>query len=159
MTQYWRMQLHPSESANAMAHAVQSIGAGFIGLDFLGDPGDLRRADPATVKSTERNFFDFARRMQVGDLVLVVVHHFQFALATVLGEYNYISRPEHELGVWFRHFRRIDTRRTLYWADRVTNARKWEPITMTNTIQILDDHASDSYRLMDEWRAGAAGGA
>ena len=150
--QYWRMQLHPSESTTAMAHAVQSVASGFIGLDFAGDWGDLRKADPDRVKTGERDFFDFATRMQVGDLVLVVVHHYQFALVTVAGDYNYIARTEPELGVWFRHFRRIDKRKTVYWADWVTDAKKWEPITMTDTISILLDPSSKSYRLIDEWR-------
>ena len=61
--------------------------------------------------------------MSVGDRVLIIVHHFPFALATVLGEYNYIAAPEPALGVWFRHFRRIDKGARAYFADRVTNAR------------------------------------
>lgn len=150
--QYWRMQLHPAESTTATAHAVQSVAAGFIGLDFEGDAGDLRKADSANVKSSERDFFDFANRMQAEDLVLIIVHHFPFALVTVRGDYNYIARREPELGVWFRHFRRIDPRRTLYWADRVTNARDWEQLRMTDTISILSDPGSKSYRLIEDWR-------
>lgn len=149
---YWRMQLHPSESLSAMAHAVQSVAAGFIGLDFASDKGDMRRANPADVKPGERDYFDFADRMQIGDIVLVVVHHFPFALVTVSGEYNYIARAEPEIGVWFRHFRRIDKARTAFWADRVTNAKEWDPVVMRDTISILLDRDTKSYRVIDDWR-------
>ncbi len=153
--QYWRMQLHPAESDTAMAHTVQSVAAGFIGLDFAGACGDLRVADPTNVKAGERDYFDFANRMQIEDVVLIVVHHYQFALVTVGGDYNYVARREPELGVWFRHFRRIDKAKTLYWADRVTNARDWEPITMTDTISVLRDPDSKSYRLIEDWRGAS----
>lgn len=32
---------------------------------------------------------DFAKNMSVGDKVLIIVHHFPFAVVTVDGEYNY----------------------------------------------------------------------
>lgn len=150
---YWRMQLHPSQSNTAMAHAVQSVAAGFIGLDFEGEPGDLRKADPSSVKQTERDFLDFAKRMKPEDLVLIIVHHYPFALVTVADDYNYVARREPELGVWFRHFRRIKRARTVYWADRVTNAREWEQVKMTDTISILNDPGTKSYRLIEEWKA------
>jgi len=31
---YWRMQLHPNEPGEALKHSVESLVAGFIGLDF-----------------------------------------------------------------------------------------------------------------------------
>lgn len=88
--------------------------------------------------------------MQVGDQVLIVVHHFPFALATIRGEYNYIKIPEPELGVWFRHFRRVHEVR--YFADRMTNAQSWEKLVMTDTISSLKDPNSKSYRLIDGWK-------
>ncbi|QYK48313.1 MAG: hypothetical protein KF838_00330 [Phycisphaeraceae bacterium] len=152
---YWRMQLHPSDPARSAAHAIRSVSAGFIGLDFESDVGDMRRISRESVSSGERDYFDFVSPMQVGDLVLVVAHHFQVALVTVSGEYNYIATPDRGLGVWFRHFRRIDTRKTLFWADHMTNAKKWEPITMTDTIARLQDPKGKTYQLIEEWRREA----
>ena len=149
--QYWRLQLHPAEPSAAMRHAIESIAAGFIGLDFPSDLGDLRLADPSSVPTGQKDYFDFAHRMSVGDKVLVMVHHFPFALVTVEGDYNYIKFPEPEIGVWFRHFRRIEKEVTRFYADRITNARQWEPITMTDTISILKDPQSKSYQLIDSW--------
>ena len=40
---YWRMQLHPDNASEAVRHAVQSLAAGYIGLDFAEDVGDLNR--------------------------------------------------------------------------------------------------------------------
>lgn len=147
---YWRMQLHPGDSSRAVRHAVESLANGFIGLDFLNDPGDLSRADQSGVLQSERDFFGFASQMSQGDLVLVIVHHFPFALATVAGPYNYIREPAPELGVWFRHFRRVEPVR--YYADHVTDVRKWEQLTMTDTISPLYDQAGKSFRLIDGWK-------
>ena len=85
--------------------------------------------------------------------MLVIVHHFPFALVTVDDDYNYIARPEPELGVWFRHFRRIKRSETRYFADYRTNAGGWEQFRMTDTISILIDQEGKSYRLMQEWIA------
>ncbi len=151
--QYWRMQLHPSDGALATRYAVESLAQGFIGLDFKCDAGDLRRPEARTgIKDTQQDYVDIAERMEVGDVVLVVVHHFPFALVTVSGQYNYIAHREERLGVWFRHFRPIDRTRTRYYADWETDARKWEHIPMTDTISILKDPTSRSYRLIEEWR-------
>jgi hypothetical protein len=137
-----------------MRHAVDSVGAGLVGLDFENDPGDLRRADPNSVKTSEKDFFEFQHRMRVGDQVLIMVHHFPFALIVISGEYNYMAECEPELGVWFRHFRRIDKSKTIFAADVETDARKWERIVMTDTISILRDESSKSYQLIDKWRSG-----
>ena len=86
--------------------------------------------------------------MGIDDKVLIIVHHFPFAIATVDGEYNYIRTPVKEIGVWFRHFRRI--KNLSYYGDFVTNARNWEPIKMTDTISPLRDHSTQSYRLIEQ---------
>jgi hypothetical protein len=149
--QYWRMQLHPGMPENATRFAVESIAAGFIGLDFLVDPGDLRLAERSALPAGQRDYYDFAHKMAIGDRVLVIVHHFPFALVTVNGEYNYIRCTEPEIGVWFKHFRRIDRQRTSYYADRKTNVREWEQLRMTDTISILKDPDGKSYRLIEAW--------
>ena len=87
--------------------------------------------------------------MKVGDKVLVIVHHFPFALATVDSKYNYIRVEVPQLRIWFKHFRRV--RDVKYYADRVTNAHEWEVIKMTNTVQLLSDKDSASYRLIRDW--------
>jgi hypothetical protein len=143
------MQLHPGGSAVAVAHATSSLAAGFIGLDFADDPGDLTLATADALPVGQKDCLQFATKMAIGDLVLIITHHFPFALVRVTGDYNYIKRPEPEIGVWFRHFRRVNNVR--YYADRVTNAQKWEPITMTDTISILHDRESKSYRLIESW--------
>jgi len=151
MTQYWSMQLHPADSQSAMKYAVESVAAGFVGLDFKGEPGDLRNVNRESLAAGERDYWDFANRMQLGDQVLVIVHHFPFALVTIAGNYNYVARPEPEIGVWFRHFRRINRAETRYFADYRTNAAAWEQFPMTDTISILKRKDGQRIRLMKEW--------
>jgi hypothetical protein len=43
---YWRMQMHPSESEGAIRHTVESLSAGYIGLDFASDVPDLLTVGP-----------------------------------------------------------------------------------------------------------------
>ena len=85
--------------------------------------------------------------MQVGDRVLIISHHFPFAVCMVKGEYNYIKDPQ-ELGVWFRHFRRVNKVR--YFADHVTNAKSWNQIIMTETIRQLVNEDTASWNLIRE---------
>ena len=146
---YWRMQLHPAEPENAMWYAVQSIAAGFIGLDFAEDPGDLSHVDSESLPSGQKDFRDFAHRMKKRDRVLIIVHHFPFALVTVDGDYNYIKTPEPKLGVWFRHFRRIKDAE--FYGDRIKTPHEWEKLVMTDTISILKDVNSKSYQLIQNW--------
>ncbi|MGH0037118.1 MAG: hypothetical protein ACQGVK_19005 [Myxococcota bacterium] len=148
---YWRMQLHPSERELATYHSIQSLAAGFIGLDFAEDVGDLRLCERNALPSHHRDYWDFAHTMKPDDLVLVIAHHFPLALARVTGDYNYISRTEREIGVWFRHFRRAET--ISHYADVVTDVRTWEQVRMTDTISILKDPSSKSRQLIDSWCA------
>jgi len=67
----------------------------------------------------------------------------------VVGEYNYIRTPVPEIGVWFRHFRRVSE--VKYYGDWVTNPADWQRLVMTDTISILNDPNSLSYRLIEEW--------
>ena len=149
---FWRMQLHPAEPGEAMKHSVESLSAGFIGLDFATDVGDLRVTTQAKLPEKQKDYWAFAHEMKEGDLVLVFVHHFPFALATVDGDYNYIRVCAPEIGVWFRHFRRVKDVR--YHGDFKTDARRWEHITMTDTISPLRDRSSKSYQLIEAWLAG-----
>jgi hypothetical protein len=145
---YWRMQLHPSDPSRAAFHAAQSLSAGFIGLDFSQDVGDLKRVQKNTLPAPQQDYCAFAHDMAIGDRVLVMVHHFPFALVTVTGEYNYIRDTAPQIGVWFRHFRSIDKEKVLYYADKVINANSWQKITMTDTISVLNDPNSRSYQLI-----------
>ena len=145
---YWRMQLHPNEAESAAYYASESLSAGFIGLDFATDVGDLLADEDQSILDTQKDYVAFAKEMAKGDKVLVIVHHFPFALVTVDGDYNYIRRTEPELGVWFRHFRRVKD--IIYFADYNTNARSWEQYIMTDTISILRDQNSKSYKLIEE---------
>lgn len=148
---YWRMQLHPDEPGEALAHAVESLAAGYIGLDFGYDAGDLMKTTQAALPAGQKDYWSFAHEMAVGDRVLVVVHHFPFALALVAGKYNYIRSISPEIGVWFRHFRRVDDIR--YYGDLTTDAHKWQQTKMTDTICPLRDPNSKSYRLIESWLA------
>ena len=145
------MQLHPSDSGRAVAHSMKSIGLGYIGLDFQNPPGDLTDVSRDDISATQRDYWEFAHVMKEGDKVLIVAHHYPCALVEVTGEYNYIRRPQEELGVWFRHFRGV---RVLgYYADFKTNPSSWEQTTMTDTISILKSQDGVSYQLIQRWIA------
>jgi hypothetical protein len=147
---YWRMQLHPNERGAAARHAIESLSAGFIGLDFERDLGDLSLAQASALPDGQKDYIQFARDMKKDDLVLIIVHHFPFALAIIDGEYNYIKNPEPKIGVWFRHFRRV--REVKYYSDATTNAAAWQQLRMTDTISPLYDPNSKSYRLIESWQ-------
>lgn len=146
---YWRMQVHPGDSVNAIKHTVESISAGYIGLDFITDIPDLTTISQETLPENQKIYWAFAHEMKIGDHVLLFAHHFPLALVRVAGDYNYIREKAPEIGVWFRHFRKIDDVR--YYGDYITDARKWEYLTMTATITPLRDPNSASYKLIDEW--------
>jgi len=146
---YWRMQMHPADRDRAVAHTVKSLGLGYIGLDFASPPGDLTDVARDEIDATQRDYWEFAHTMAVSDKVLVVAHHYPVALVEVTGEYNYIRQPREELGVWFRHFRRVTV--LGYYADFNTNPATWEQTTMTDTISILKDKAGVSYKLIERW--------
>lgn len=145
---YWRMQLHPNEAEKAAYYSSQSIAAGFIGLGFATDVGDLLSESHDNISTTQKDYIDFATKIKLGDKVLIIAHHFPFAVVTVDGEYNYMRRAEPELGVWFNHFRRIKD--PIFFLDYNTNAKSWEQFTMTDTISILKDSNSKSYMLIEE---------
>jgi hypothetical protein len=143
------MQVHPNEPMNAVKYTVASLSAGYIGLDFIEDVPDLLTITQESLPEKQRNYWAFAHEMKVGDQVLLFAHHFPLALVRVAGEYNYIRTTAPEIGVWFRHFREIEDVR--YYGDFVTDARKWEYISMTATITPLRDHKTRSYQLIEEW--------
>ncbi|MCP4706736.1 MAG: hypothetical protein GY865_19230 [candidate division Zixibacteria bacterium] len=145
---YWRMQLHPDDGDNAAYYANQSIAAGFIGLGFATKVGDLLSDAVHEITDTQKNYVQFAKKMDIGDKVLIIVHHYPFAVVTVDGEYNYIRNPEPELGVWFKHFRRI--KKPIFFSDFKTNSKSWEQYVMTDTISILKDKNSKSFKLIDK---------
>lgn len=146
---YWRMQLHPSDRANSVSHTMKSLGLGYIGLDFAEPPGDLTDVDRDSIPAAQRDYWDFAHTMSTGDMVLIVAHHYPCALVRVTGKYNYIRSPHKDLGVWFRHFRRVDV--LGYYADLVTNPANWEQTTMADTISVLNTPTSKSYLLIERW--------
>ena len=148
---YWRMQLHPGDSENAIKHSIDSLTAGFIGLDFSRDIGDLSKKTRDSLPINQHDYWDFANVMEKDDTVLIIAHHFPFALVTVDGRYNYIKRRAPELGVWFRHFRRVKD--VKFFADYITDAHSWQRLTMTDTISRLIDSNSSSYQLIVEWNS------
>jgi hypothetical protein len=143
------MQIHPASPQEAVKHTIESLAAGYIGLDFAGEVGDLHTIQQSSLPANQRHYWGFAHEMKEGDLVLILAHHFPFALAKVYGPYNYIRSEAPEIGVWFRHFRKVSDVR--YYADFKTDAHAWEKTTMTATITQLRDPDSNSYRLIGEW--------
>lgn len=143
------MQLHPKFPGASARHAAESLTAGFVGLDFVWDVGDLNRVKYEELPIPETVQWAFAHEMCEGDLVLIFVHHYPFALARIDGPYNYIRTPVPEIGVWFRHFRRINDVR--YYSDFRTNPSTWKPLTMTATLTPLRKSDSGSQVLIDEW--------
>ncbi len=146
---YWRMQVHPAQPALATRHTVQSLAAGFIGLDFVQEVGDMMRCTQQDLPAGQRDYWHFAHGMAIGDKVLIIAHNFPLALATVAGDYNYIRTTVPELGVWFRHFRRVQD--VKYYGDLVTNAHNWQQLVMTDAISILNNPGSQSYQLIQTW--------
>ena len=146
---YWRMQLHPDDSGDAIRHTVESLSAGFVGLDFADDVPDMLTIKKGDLPDNQSICWLFADEMREGDRVLLFAHHFPFALVRVAGPYNYVRKREPELGVWFRHFRRVDDVR--YYGDHVTNPQRWEQLTMTATITPLRDPGSKSFQLIERW--------
>ncbi len=144
------MQLHPEEPGEALRHCIKSLAAGYIGLDFNAEVGDLMETTQAKLPEKQKDYWAFAHEMAVGDRVLVIAHHFPFALVTVSGEYNYIRAFASEIGVWFRHFRKVTD--VHYYADFKTDVRKWDQLRMTDTISPLRDPSSRSYLLIEEWQ-------
>ncbi len=143
------MQLHPGLPGESLKHCVESLAAGYIGLDFEVQVGDLRMTTQANLPQNQKDYWAFADKMKPGDRVLIIAHHFPFAIAVVKGDYNYIRSPAPELGVWFRHFRAVEDVR--YYGDLITNAHDWEQIKMTDTISPLRDPKSKSYQLIEKW--------
>lgn len=148
---YWRMQLHPDESGNAVKHTVESLTAGYVGLDFSVPVPDLLTVARDALPKTQRNYWAFAHEMKVGDYALLFTHHFPFALVRISGDYNYIRAAAPEIGVWFRHFRPVDDVR--YFGDWIKTAHDWPKITMTATITPLRGKTTASYKLIEAWLA------
>jgi len=142
------MQLHPDDAKNSAFYSQQSLAVGLIGLDFATEVGDLLASDHDGILVSQKDYLNFASNIEIGDKVLIISHHYPVAVLTVSGEYNYIRRKEPKLGVWFRHFRRIQDIK--YFADHVTHAQAWEQYVMTDTISTLVDKNSKSNRLIDE---------
>jgi hypothetical protein len=145
---YWRMQLHPAQPGESVKHCIESLAAGYIGLDFESDVGDLMATTKDKLKN-QKDYWPFAHAMKMGDKVLIIAHHFPFALVTISGEYNYIRSFAQEIGVWFRHFRAVAD--VHYYADLETDVRKWEQLQMKNTISPLHDPSKRSYKLIEYW--------
>ena len=155
---YWRMQLHPGISVEAVRYTVACLAAKLIGLDFGSEPGptppaadvgDLLSVNPAALPENQRHYWAFATEMRGGDHVLIFAHNYPFALCRVAGAYTYARGIDPASGRWFRHFRRVDDVR--YYGDHKTDARKWNSITMTGTIAPLREHNSKSYLLIKRW--------
>jgi hypothetical protein len=148
---YWRMQLHPDDPPNAMRHTFECLAAGYVGLDFQRDPGDLLKIErTAITPSTQQHYHDLALKMADGDLVLVVVRNAPFALVTVRGEYNYTTAPS-TVGVWFRHFRAIARDSIAFDADRPGDLRTTDHAPMVNALQVVNP-GTLAFDQIETWR-------
>ena len=136
---------------------VQSLPVRLIGFNFRQDPGDLWLVTRLTAE-VSKNEVEFATQMKVGDMVLVLVHQYPFALATIDSDYYYLRTPDPSgdeklvlrvLGVWFNHFRRV--RDVKYYADWVKDPLAWPRFLKCPTIQRLIDPNSALYKLIKKW--------
>jgi len=150
--QYWRMQLHPDDSKNAVNYSTQCLSRGYIGLDFRHAVGDLTKPKNIDkIPDGQEDYMNFAKPMKVGDFVLVVAHHFPLALVNVTGDYEHITEQEMNLkGIWCMHIREIEL--ISYYADWKKDAHAWNKISMYDTISKLNDDERKTYRLIGEWR-------
>jgi hypothetical protein len=146
---YWRMQLHPGESELAAEHTIQCVASGFIGLDFGKDVGDMRKLTKNDLPKGHRSYLAFAQAMKPGDIVLVFVHNYPFALLKVKSKYHYITSSIPEIGIWPKHFRRVELLQ--YYHDYIKDPRKWKKNTMTETLTPLRDRSKSTYLLINEW--------
>ena len=62
---YWRMQLHPGDSKHAIKHSIESLAAGYIGLDFYRDTGDLMKKLKESLPNNQNDYWDFAHKMEI----------------------------------------------------------------------------------------------
>ena len=113
--------------------------------------GDLMQATKDSLPKNQKDYWAFAHAMAHGDRVLVMAHHFPFGLVRIAGEYNYVRRFAPEIGVWFRHFRKVDD--IHFYADvkTKTDVRKWNRLIMKDTISPLHNESSQSYVLIEDW--------
>jgi hypothetical protein len=139
----------PFRAGEAIRHTVESLAAGYIGLDFESDVGDLFATNQQALPINQRDYWAFAHEMDIDDRVLIIAHHLPYALVRVSGRYNYIRETAPELGVWFRHFRCVD--QVWYFGDYITDAHSWERLTMTDTISPLRNPSSLSCQLIERW--------
>ena len=95
----WRMRLHPRDPALAAQSAYRSLAAGFMGLDFSTDAGDLRRTQQSQLPHGQRDGCAVAHAMATDARVLSIAPPFPLALALVGGDDNSMRRPEPEVGV------------------------------------------------------------
>ncbi len=140
--------MHPDDSARSVAHAVNCISRGFVGLDFREDVGDLRaRKEP--IPAGQADYVAMLEKMGVGDVILIQAHHRPLALVRVSGDYFYHPDAKELFRVWCRHLRPI--RLISYYADYQTNPAGWSKITMTDTIAQLKDANGMAYNLIEKW--------
>ncbi len=146
---FWRMQLHPGDSGQAAQHSIRCISSGFIGLDFETDVGDLRKLTKENLPKGHRTYLAFAKEMKPLDIVLIYVHNYPFALLKVKSKYYYTTSSIPEIGIWPRHFRRVELLQ--YYSDYIKNPRKWKKSTMTETLTPLRDKNKSTYILISGW--------
>lgn len=148
------MQIHPDDSENAVKHAIDSLAAGYIGLDFGTNIGDLTKIKQEKLPENQRDYLAFAKEMKIGDTILIIAHHFPFAMVTVSGKYNFIRKKSGKLGFWFKHFRKVKDIK--YYSDYVKNPKSWKKIIMTDAISPLRDANRLSFKLIDQWKKDSA---
>ena len=150
---FWRMQLHPDDKRYSFEHAVRSLAAGYIGLGFRDEPGDLTKINSKEelkkISKDQGQYLPFCNEMQIGDIVLVISHHYPVALCEVTGHYNYVKEQSEEIGVWFNHFRGIEV--LSYAADYETDLKKLKSLKMTDTIIQLKNEEKENWIFIREW--------
>jgi hypothetical protein len=146
---YWRMQLHPNESESAAFNTVKSLAAGFIGLDFNEERGDLTNLDQNKLETRTNNIKAFVYEILREVAALIYLHHSPFALVMEIEEYNFIKKPVPALDIWFKHFRSVG--KVSFYSDVFKRTRTRDSkLKMPNTFSD-ESTDSESGKLIAEW--------
>lgn len=132
MPNIWRMQLHPNESSRSMEHTTRCLAAGYVGLGFDNDPGDLAALPASDLDTKTNNIHAFVHEIQREDRIVIFSRNRPLAMVSDIGPYNFIREPVPELRIWFRHFRQFS--KLSWYADAIGNTPPEPQIVMTNTF-------------------------
>ena len=148
---FWCMQLHPDAGEATDEYTRQCLDAGYIGLDFKPEHklGDLRGVDRDNLED-QSHYYDFYERMDIGDIVVVVLGNKPVALVKVVGEYKYSPNPSDKVKIWCSHYRKVEIL-SYYNDDLDAKLLKGKQFVALGTIQIVNPENEKRYPFILEW--------